>query len=97
LGYPLFVYGTLRRGGSAARLLRGAEFLSEASISGAVIFRSGYPGLVPGDSQVAGELFQVHDALWLRLDEYEGPGYVRRLSEVQTGHKTVSAWVYWLS
>ena len=76
--------------------MAGARFVGEASIAGAVIFRAGYPGLVPSDSLVSGELFQVPGSLWESLDNYEGPGYVRTLNGVQVDGATVKAWVYWL-
>jgi gamma-glutamylcyclotransferase (GGCT)/AIG2-like uncharacterized protein YtfP len=93
----LFVYGTLRRGGTDAHLMSGAEFLGEASIAAVVVQRGGYPGLVHGGGSVQGELFEVPEVLWLQLDEYEGPGYVCRLSDVEFGGETVRAWVYWLA
>jgi gamma-glutamylcyclotransferase (GGCT)/AIG2-like uncharacterized protein YtfP len=93
----LFVYGTLRRNGSAAHLMRGAEFVNDASLRGMVVHRNGFPGLIPGDSLVPGELFDVPDAMLDRLDQYEGPGYTRNLTEVQCGSQTIKAWVYWLA
>jgi gamma-glutamylcyclotransferase (GGCT)/AIG2-like uncharacterized protein YtfP len=92
----LFVYGTLRRGEAAGHLLAGAEFIGKARIHGKVIQRGGYPGLVGGEDWVDGELFDVPQPLFEALDNYEGPGYMRKLSAVQFGDQTVEAWVYWL-
>ncbi len=92
----LFVYGTLRRGESAARLMRGAAFLTEAAIRAKKIEREGFPGLVAGDDTVPGELYEVPEPRFRQLDHYEGPGYERRQSEVASATGPVTAWVYWL-
>jgi gamma-glutamylcyclotransferase (GGCT)/AIG2-like uncharacterized protein YtfP len=74
----------------------GAEFLGEAALRAALVKHGKYTGLRAGDSPVRGELFHVPDRLFEQLDTYEGPDYVRRLSEVECAGETVSAWVYWL-
>lgn len=92
----LFVYGTLRRGESAAHLLEGARYVGKACIQGRVIQSAGYPGLVGGEDLVGGELYEAPVALFEALDQYEGPCYARKLSEVRCGEESVEAWVYWL-
>jgi gamma-glutamylcyclotransferase (GGCT)/AIG2-like uncharacterized protein YtfP len=92
----LFVYGTLRRGQSAANLLAGATFVGQASIRGRVIQSGGYPGLVGGEDVVPGELYELPAAMFEALDRYEGPGYTRKLSQVECAGESVEAWVYWL-
>jgi gamma-glutamylcyclotransferase (GGCT)/AIG2-like uncharacterized protein YtfP len=92
----LFVYGTLRRGEAAAHLMSEASFAGDASIRASVLLQNGYRGLVPGDELIPGEVFDVPDELFARLDQYEGPGYVRRLTEVDCGGERMNAWVYWL-
>jgi gamma-glutamylcyclotransferase (GGCT)/AIG2-like uncharacterized protein YtfP len=93
----LFVYGTLRRSETAAHLMRGAEFVCDGRVRGHVIrTEAGYRGLTAGDDWVEGELFRVTEELLARLDEYEGPGYERRQSEIHAGDKQLTAWVYWL-
>jgi gamma-glutamylcyclotransferase (GGCT)/AIG2-like uncharacterized protein YtfP len=77
-------------------LLVGAEFLGEATLRAALVQFGEYMGLRPGDSLVRGELFHVPDSLFAQLDMYEGPGYARRVSEVECAGETVAAWVYWL-
>jgi hypothetical protein len=94
---PLFVYGTLRRGESAHYLLQSARFVAEGQILGQVVQHEGYPGLIQGESRIAGELFEIPDQLFPVLDHYEGPNYTRRLTEVARGGETVTAWVYWLA
>lgn len=84
----LFVYGTLKRGGPAeARrpLEQGAHFLMEGSVAGRLYLAEGYPALVPGgEGRVLGEVYELKDPLptLAALDEYEGPGYERRLVPV---------------
>jgi gamma-glutamylcyclotransferase (GGCT)/AIG2-like uncharacterized protein YtfP len=95
-GRPLFVYGTLRRGEAAEHLMRGSTFVGTATIRGLVTQRGGFLGLLAGDGVVPGEVFDLPEALFERLDQYEGPGYSRRLSEVECGGETITAWVYWL-
>lgn len=73
----LFLYGTLKRGGSNRRQLAGQKFLGEAHTPpGYTLYSLGdYPGLVAeaGDRQgVKGELWEVDDATLARLDEFEG-------------------------
>jgi gamma-glutamylcyclotransferase (GGCT)/AIG2-like uncharacterized protein YtfP len=92
----LFVYGTLKRGGTAAHLMSEASFVGEGSICGNIIPRNGYAGLLPGDTPVLGDVFEIPQELFAQLDQYEGPGYVRRLTEVTVGGEKLNAWVYWL-
>ena len=97
----IFIYGTLRRGGSAHHLMQGAEFKMKGSISGRLIHIDQYPGLIHCDKQrVNGELYQVSDALISELDRYEGcfespPHYLREEIEVLLENgETTSAQVY---
>jgi gamma-glutamylcyclotransferase (GGCT)/AIG2-like uncharacterized protein YtfP len=92
----LFVYGTLRREGTARHFLRESTFVGLASVRGSAIQQNGFLGLIPGDLLVPGELFEISEELFSRLDEYEGPGYVRRLTEVEYAGEKINAWVYWL-
>ena len=73
----LFVYGTLKRGGSNHHFLTGQEFVGEARTAPG--FRlydlGGYPGMVtnPGDRDgVMGEIWAVDAAALRRLDGLEG-------------------------
>lgn len=73
----LFVYGTLKRGGSNHLFLRGQKFLGEARTTpGFTLYSLGdYPGLVraPGDTEgVTGELWTVDDDCLAELDRLEG-------------------------
>ena len=72
----LFVYGTLKRGGSNHRFLAGQKFLGAAhTVAGFTLYAlDGYPGLVraPDAAGVTGELWAVDAACLAKLDEFEG-------------------------
>ena len=69
----VFVYGTLRRGGSNAFRMDGAEFVGPATVGGALYRISWYPGLVlDGEGRVTGEVYRVGLELLRALDEFEG-------------------------
>lgn len=104
--HSLFVYGTLKRGaaGEGRRLLRGAEFVSRASTTGALYDLGRYPGLVRRTTtreRVFGELYQLPDdsgdLILRQLDAYEGNEFTRRRVYVMlpNGKKRI-AWVYFL-
>ncbi len=73
-GELVFVYGTLRRGGSNAFRMDGAEFVADAEVAGKLVAITWYPGLVPGkaDQWVKGEVYYVSPDHLRALDEYEG-------------------------
>lgn len=73
----IFVYGTLKRGGSNHAFLAGQGFLGAArTTSGYTLYlMDDYPGMMrsPGDATgVVGELWTVDDACLKKLDELEG-------------------------
>jgi gamma-glutamylaminecyclotransferase len=73
----VFVYGTLKRGGSNHLFLSGQHFLAEArTVPGFTLYSMGdYPGMVraPGDTRgVTGELWSVDDSCLADLDRLEG-------------------------
>ncbi len=93
-GELLFVYGTLRRGGSHHRLLGDAELLG-AWVSRPhyrMLDMGPYPALVMGDEAVAGEVYRIDSDMLPSLDAYEGcPGdYCRERADTPFG----VAWVY---
>ncbi len=70
----VFVYGTLRRGGSNAFRMKGAKFVGRGYVAGKLYTISWYPGLVlerSGDI-VTGEVFRVGPEQMRALDEFEG-------------------------
>lgn len=101
LHHQIFIYGTLRRGGRAHHLMRGAEFQSKGSITGRLVHVDQFPGLIPCDDQrVLGDLYLVNDQLLDELDQYEGcfsspPHYLREETKVllENGEVTL-AFVY---
>ena len=73
----VFVYGTLKRGGSNHAFLAGQRYLGDArTVPGFTLYSLGdYPGMVraPGDTAgVTGELWVVDDACLVELDRLEG-------------------------
>lgn len=95
----LFVYGTLRSGHGgpqAARLASEASLLGPGEAGGRLLRVGSYPGLVPGEGRVRGEIYRLYDpAGTLRwLDRYEGPAFIRELKPVRAGNRERQAWVY---
>jgi gamma-glutamylcyclotransferase (GGCT)/AIG2-like uncharacterized protein YtfP len=89
---PLFVYGSLRRGGSNHRELSAAIFLEEARTtpSYALVRIGEYPALVAGTEAVSGELYAVDDVLLEELDAFEGDAYTRGLIDLEDGRPAVA-------
>lgn len=92
----VFVYGTLRRGGSNHHRMTGSEFVSRASVAGQLYKVGWYPGLVLGGAgRVMGELFRVSPELLAALDFYEGEEYERILYSVMAANsRTMEANVW---
>lgn len=100
----VFVYGTLRRGGSNHFRMSGADLVAEGRIRGRIYKIAWYPGLVLGDEgEVIGEVYSVDAGQLLELDAFEGlsAGEIegseyRRVKAVvyRPGGKTVPAWVW---
>lgn len=85
--------------------MQGARFLGAAQVPGRLVDVGRYPGLLPGDGSVAGEVYEVDDAQLARLDGVEGmvPGnrvasqYWREVVTVVGGPlqgQTVQTYVY---
>jgi gamma-glutamylcyclotransferase (GGCT)/AIG2-like uncharacterized protein YtfP len=70
----VFVYGTLRRGGSNHFRMAGAVFSGPAVVPGRLYQIDWYPGLVidPAGDPVQGEVYEVGAAQLAALDEFEG-------------------------
>ncbi|QJE95292.1 gamma-glutamylcyclotransferase family protein [Luteolibacter luteus] len=70
----VFVYGTLRHGGSNAFRMEGADFVSRGRVEGSLYVISWYPGLVTGRDLgwVSGDVFRVGADQMRALDEFEG-------------------------
>ncbi len=101
---PVFVYGTLRKGGSNHFRMAGADFTGEGKISGWMYRIDWYPALVcGGETFVIGELYRVDDATLVALDRFEGitpdatePREYRRVKVAVNLSKgeTEEAWVW---
>jgi len=73
--HHIFVYGTLRRGGSRSieDNFPPADFVSSGCITGELYDLGPYPGLLlQGNKPVVGEVYQIDDAVLELLDAYEG-------------------------
>jgi gamma-glutamylcyclotransferase (GGCT)/AIG2-like uncharacterized protein YtfP len=100
----VFVYGTLKRGGSNHRFMEDQTLVGTASTAAgfALYDLGGYPGLVPapgGTGAVSGEVWSVDEACLARLDELEGTaeGLYRRENVPLAGPfaaSAVQAYVY---
>ena len=89
----LFIYGTLMPGLRLEAEMHGAHFMGPAQVLGQLFDLGRYPGLLHGDGQVTGEVYEVDDAQLARLDGVEGvvPGdrteshYWREVVKVVSG------------
>ena len=90
----LFVYGSLKAGGSAHHLLQKALAEVEGVLNQVELsVRDGYPMLRAGSEQVRGEIYRVPEALWPALDDWEEVPrvYCRRRRTLLDGR---DVWVY---
>ena len=99
----VFVYGTLRRGGSndIARFEPAARHVADARIRGTLYDLGSYPGAVlGGGGLLVGEIYAIVPALEAQLDELEevrsdGSGeYLKREVQVQVGEIEIACLVY---
>jgi gamma-glutamylcyclotransferase (GGCT)/AIG2-like uncharacterized protein YtfP len=94
----LFVYGTLKRGGSRRWILQDFPFLGRAKAKGFVLYDLGpYPAMVPGDGLVYGEVYEVSEEAIKALDFVEGvPVLYRRelIDVVFENGVSLKAWAY---
>lgn len=101
---PVFVYGTLRRGGSNHFRMDGADFVGGGNIAGKIFRIDWYPALVlGGENSVMGELYRVNTDHLRALDVFEGivpgEGESREYRRVQVAvtmgsGEMESAWVW---
>lgn len=85
----LFVYGTLKRGERANRLLAGQTYLGPATTAPRyrLVDLGDHPGMIPDAAaglSVTGELWEVSECCLDELDDYEGcpVDYVRGIVDV---------------
>lgn len=96
----VFVYGTLRRGGSNHFRMAGAEFVAAGTVRGRLYGIDWYPGLVLDETgdEITGEVYQVSAELLENLDAFEGPEYRRaRVMITLADESRQDAWLWeWL-
>lgn len=102
----VFVYGTLRRGGTHHWRMDGAEFVANGTIRGRMYRFGWYPGLIADENggEIIGEVYQVGPAQLAALDEFEGlsAGEIqgseyRRVRVAVSGGDPATAWIWeWL-
>jgi gamma-glutamylcyclotransferase (GGCT)/AIG2-like uncharacterized protein YtfP len=93
----LFVYGSLKKGGSANHYLEGGTLIdSLAAVQGVLLPIGWFPGLVRETTcQVFGEIYRMPKSAFEALDQYEGvaTGLFRRV-KYDTYYDTGWMWVY---
>lgn len=102
--HRLFVYGTLRKGMENDFYLKNARLIFPKAWCKGWLFdtREGYPGMIDGDGNVVGEVYEVTEHQLSLLDEleaYYGPGhpeneYRRVKRKIQTIQGALDAEVY---
>lgn len=93
----VFVYGTLRRGGSNHHRMEGGNWLGPATVAGRLYRVDWYPALVldAAAGPVAGDLFEIPEGQLPQLDDYEGSEYRRVKAQVLTAEgESVEAWAW---
>ena len=99
----VFVYGTLRSGGSndIARWLPAPQFVGAAEIAGTLHDLGAYPGArLGGSARLHGEVYRIEPALEAQLDRLEEVRpddqgeYLKRQVQVQVGARLLDCLVY---
>lgn len=89
----IFVYGSLRRKQGNSHWMTNAQLLGQHSVPDYQLYSLGhYPGAVPGNGTVRGEVYRVDAATMAELDELRTKAgeYARHLIQTPYG----SAWMY---
>lgn len=100
--FPVFVYGTLKRGFPLNHHLQDATFLRECYIKGRMIDLGPFPGVLLDNNgdRIKGELYEVDRGTLNLLDQIEGNGtlYGRTITVCfhEEDQKLIGtpAWVY---
>lgn len=89
----IFVYGSLRRKQGNSHWMTNAQWLGDHSVENYQLYSLGhYPGVVPGDGSVFGEVYRIDATTLAELDALRTKGgeYIRQLIQTPYG----SAWMY---
>ncbi len=89
----IFVYGSLRHKQGNSHWMTNAQLLGAFSIEGYQLYSLGhYPGAVPGEGSVYGEVYRIDASTLAELDDLrtQGGEYKRQLIQTPYG----SAWMY---
>lgn len=97
----LFVYGSLKKGGSNHDLIdqqlenRDAEYIQPASVCGFELYDKGtFPVAVPGNGELEGEIYRIpHKFLIGKLDHLEG--FPHRFNRKQILIDDFNCWIYY--
>lgn len=95
-GTFVFVYGTLKRGNSNAAVLEGAHFVDVATVENyGLTSGGGFPYAIPAEGmQVHGELYEVDEETFQRLDRLEGFPWHYTRDLVNVVGTDTQAWIY---
>ena len=89
----IFVYGSLRRKQGNSHWMTNAQLMGEHTEKNFVLYSLGhYPGAVPGEGGVMGEVYRIDASTLSELDALrtQGGEYKRHLIQTPYG----SAWMY---
>ncbi|CBA33903.1 gamma-glutamylcyclotransferase [Cronobacter turicensis] len=89
----IFVYGSLRRKQGNSHWMTNAQWLGDYDIENYQLFSLGhYPGAVPGEGSVVGEVYRIDATTLAELDALRTARgeYKRQLIQTPYG----SAWMY---
>ncbi|AUX94863.1 gamma-glutamylcyclotransferase family protein [Mixta gaviniae] len=89
----IIVYGSLRRKQGNSHWMTNAQWLGDHQIEGYDLYNLGhYPGVVPGEGSVYGEVYRIDASTLGELDALRTSGgeYKRQLIQTPYG----SAWLY---
>lgn len=92
------VYGSLRRGERANRMLQFSEYLGQDTVKGRLYDLGAYPGLIvdPKGDDVVVELYSIDAETLANLDRYEGAPHLFRQvkTQVNSSNKEVLCYEY---
>jgi gamma-glutamylaminecyclotransferase len=88
----LFVYGSLKRGGSNHHQLGAGQLVATTRTAPRYALRviDGYPALVPGARAILGELYRIELSALPGLDDFEGSAYVRKEIELAGSERALA-------